>query len=167
MTPLKTYTMLKAANVGFTRHERSSPWCVSAGLDFAVRVYIKKNQAMKISTKAHGVLDYLMGLLLIVSPWLFGFANGGVAQWLPIVLGAMMLVMSLCTNYEAGAVKLISMRTHLGVDLAAGILLAASPWLFGFYEWVYLPHLVLGIAEIGASLLTSRTPYLRHSTTVS
>jgi hypothetical protein len=32
-----------------------------------------------ISTKTHGVLDYLMGLFLILSPWIFGFANGGAA----------------------------------------------------------------------------------------
>jgi hypothetical protein len=30
-----------------------------------------------ISTKLHGVLDYLVGIILIRSPWLFGFANRG------------------------------------------------------------------------------------------
>jgi hypothetical protein len=29
-----------------------------------------------ISTRTHGVIDHLTGLLLIAAPWLFGFANG-------------------------------------------------------------------------------------------
>ena len=111
-----------------------------------------------ISTKAHGVLDYMMGLLLIASPWIFGFATGGAEQWLPVILGAGAIVYSLLTNYEMGVAKTISMPTHLMLDLMSGILLAASPWLFGFADSVYLPHLILGIAEIGASLMTQKQP---------
>ena len=28
-----------------------------------------------IPTRAHGVLDYIVGLLLIASPWIFNFAG--------------------------------------------------------------------------------------------
>ncbi|HEX8332472.1 MAG TPA: SPW repeat protein [Segetibacter sp.] len=111
-----------------------------------------------ISTKAHGVLDYMMGVLLIASPWIFGFATGGAEQWVPVAVGAMALVYSLLTNYEMGAVRTISMSTHLTLDLLSGILLAASPWIFGFADTVYLPHLILGIAEIGAALMTQKNP---------
>ena len=111
-----------------------------------------------ISTKIHGILDYMMGLLLIASPWLFDFADGGAKQWVPIILGAGAIIYSLMTDYELGASKVISMPTHLMLDLMSGILLAASPWIFGFADEVYLPHLVLGIAEIGASLMTKREP---------
>jgi hypothetical protein len=114
-----------------------------------------------LSTKVHGVLDYLVGLLLIASPWLFGFTVGGVETWLPVVLGVAALIYSLLTNYELGAVKLISMPAHLTIDLLSGILLAVSPWLFGFSDRIYLPHLILGILEIGASLMTERVPYKR------
>ncbi|WP_147203692.1 SPW repeat domain-containing protein [Segetibacter aerophilus] len=111
-----------------------------------------------ISTKTHGVLDYLMGILLIASPWIFGFANGGAEQWIPIIVGAGALVYSLMTNYEMGVVKTLSMKTHLTLDLMAGILLAASPWIFGFSDRVSTPHLILGLLEIGASLVTKTTP---------
>lgn len=112
-----------------------------------------------ISTKTHGVLDYLMGAFLIVSPWVFGFANGSPAQSIPVILGVIMIVMSLFTNYEAGLFKSISMRTHLTMDIMSGIFLLLSPWLFNFYEVVYLPHLILGLAEVGAALMTSSIPY--------
>jgi hypothetical protein len=119
-----------------------------------------------ISTKTHGVLDYLMGIVLIASPWIFGFANGGAEQWIPIVLGAGALLYSLMTNYELGVFKTISMKTHLTLDIMSGILLAASPWIFGFADRVSTPHLILGILEIGAAMMTQSTPAnanMRHS----
>jgi hypothetical protein len=115
-----------------------------------------------LSTKAHGVMDYLMGILLIAAPWLLDFAQGGAETWIPVILGIAMIGLALMTDYEMGAMKALSMPTHLTIDLLSGILLAASPWLFGFAEYVYLPHLILGIAEIGASLITQKTPYHRN-----
>jgi len=47
---------------------------------------------------------------------------------------------------------------HLMLDTASGVLLAASPWLFGFADRVYLPHLLLGLFEIAASSMTRLTP---------
>ena len=111
-----------------------------------------------ISTKVHGYLDYAVGALLIAAPWLFGFAEGGAETWVPVILGVSAILYSLMTNYELGVTKGISMGTHLTLDLLSGVLLAASPWIFGFADYVYVPHLVLGILEIGASLLTSRKP---------
>ncbi len=111
-----------------------------------------------IPTRVHGIVDYLMGVVLIVAPWILGFADGGAEQWVPIILGAGTIVYSLMTDYELGVVKLIPMPTHLAIDLVAGILLAASPWLFGFADNVYWPHLILGILEIGASLMTQTRP---------
>jgi hypothetical protein len=111
-----------------------------------------------ISTKVHGVLDYLMGILLIASPWLFGFDRGGAETWIPVILGAGVIMYSLITAYEYGASKIISMPTHLTLDLIGGIFLAASPWLFGFSDYVYLPHLILGIGDVGAALMTEKTP---------
>jgi hypothetical protein len=108
-----------------------------------------------ISTKVHGVLDYMMGILLIASPWIFGFAGNNWATWIPCILGISMIIYSLATDYEPGLSDNISMRTHLTLDIVAGAMLAASPWIFGFANEVYLPHLILGIAEIGAAALTT------------
>lgn len=108
-----------------------------------------------ISTKVHGVLDYMMGVLLIASPWLFGFATNGWETWIPCILGASTIVYSLMTDYELGLSDNISMRTHLIIDAVSGILLAASPWIFGFADIVYLPHLVLGMIELVAVALTT------------
>jgi hypothetical protein len=111
-----------------------------------------------IPTRVHGMLDYVVGLLLIASPWVFNFARGGAETWVPVILGAAALVYSLFTNYELGAVKRLSVGTHLSLDLASGLVLAASPWIFGFSEFIYLPHLILGLFEIVAALMTKPVP---------
>lgn len=117
-----------------------------------------------IPTRIHGVLDYTMGLLLIAAPWLFGFAAGGAETWVPVVLGAGAIMYSIFTDYELGLVRTLSMPAHLAMDAASGLLLAASPWLFGFADYVYMPHLILGIVEIGAALMTEKTPRFARTT---
>src|SRR3712207_6815781 len=102
-----------------------------------------------------------MGALLIVAPYLLGFADGTAAQWIPQILGAALIGASLLTDYELGVVRVIPMPVHLFLDIAAGALLAVSPWLFGFADRVYWPHLILGLLEIGAGLMTRTVPDVR------
>jgi hypothetical protein len=111
-----------------------------------------------MTTRMHGVADYLVGVLLILSPYLLGFSDGSAAQWVPQLLGVAAIVYSLLTAYEWGALRVIPMPVHLGLDFASGVLLAASPWLFGFADRVFWPHLIIGLIEIGASLMTQTRP---------
>lgn len=111
-----------------------------------------------IPTRIHGMLDYLSGLLVAASPWIFGFADGGAKTWVPVVLGLGVILYSLTTDYELGLTKIIPMPIHLLLDLGGGAILAASPWIFGFADDVWAPHLILGLLEIGASLTTQTGP---------
>lgn len=111
-----------------------------------------------VSTRTHGLIDYVAGLVIAGSPWLFRFAEGGAAQWVPVAVGLLLLGSSLMTDYELGAVRMIPMPVHLGLDAVAGLLLAVSPWLFGFSALVWLPHLLLGSMEIMASFITRTVP---------
>jgi hypothetical protein len=110
-----------------------------------------------ISRKIHAVMDYIVGILLIAAPWIFGFSDIPAAKWTAIVVGVLLLLMSAVTDYEGGGVKMLPMRIHLIMDVIAGVFLAASPWLFHFSDDVYLPHLIVGILEIGAGLMTERS----------
>jgi hypothetical protein len=111
-----------------------------------------------ISTRTHGVLDYLAGALLIVAPYILDFADGTTAQWLPQISGAALIGAPLLTDYELGAVRMIPMPVHLLLDVTAGALLLTSPWLFGFADHVLWPHVVLGLFEIGVGSMTRTTP---------
>lgn len=112
-----------------------------------------------IPTKVHGMLDYLIGVLLIAAPWLLDFAAGGAETWVPVILGAGVILYSLFTDYELGMVRKLSVPAHLGLDIAGGLLLAVSPWLFGFSELVWAPHLIVGLIEIGTAMMTEKQPH--------
>ncbi|HEV2107110.1 MAG TPA: SPW repeat protein [Thermomicrobiales bacterium] len=111
-----------------------------------------------IPTRIHGILDYLLGALLILAPWLFDFSDAGAGTWLPVILGAGVIAYSLLTDYELGVLRQIPMSVHLMLDLGGGVLLAVSPWLFGFADEVSVPHVVFGLLEIGAALMTKTVP---------
>src|SRR5690606_25065849 len=122
------------------------------------KLFTKKMYIMRfIGRKFHAVLDYMVGILLIAAPWVLGFASIAPAMWTAVIIGIAIIAMSIFTDYEGGGVKAISMSTHLTMVVMAGIVLAASPLLFGFSDQVYLPHLVVGILEIGAGLFTVST----------
>jgi hypothetical protein len=107
-----------------------------------------------IPTRVHGVIDYLAAGLLIGAPVLLGFKRKDARTWIPIALGIGTIAYSALTDYEIGVVRIIPMPVHLKLDAANGALLAASPWLFGFADEVAAPHLMFGLFEIGASLVT-------------
>ena len=120
-----------------------------------------------IPTRIHGIMDYLMGLALIAAPWLFGFADEGAARWVPVILGAGVILYSLVTGYELALARLLPMPVHLALDAAGGLLLAASPWLFGFSDRVWIPHVAFGLLELGAAAMTRHQPERGRETRAS
>jgi hypothetical protein len=75
----------------------------------------------------------------------------------PVVLGIGLIAYSLFTNYELGVWKVAPMAVHNLIDIVAGTLLAASPWIFGFADEsanVWVPHVVVGLAAIFLGLTT-------------
>lgn len=102
------------------------------------------------------MLDYLVGIVLILSPWIFDFDRGGPETIVPVALGLATLIYSLFTAYEMGPIKLISFRAHLTMDAASGLFLMASPWLLNFHDTIVWPHVAFGILEITVVILTRR-----------
>jgi hypothetical protein len=111
-----------------------------------------------ITSRMHGMLDYPAGILLIAAPWIFGFSDvGGAAQTIPIVLGIVILLQSLITDYELSVADVLPLRAHLSMDVVLGAFLALSPFIFGFTDEganAWIPHVVAGLGLIGAGLLT-------------
>lgn len=112
-----------------------------------------------IPTRLHAPLDYIVGAVLIAAPWIFQFSDDAAATTVSIVLGIGLIVYSLFTNYELGVWKIAPMAVHNLIDVVAGALLAASPWIFGFADeganfWV--PFVVIGVAAIVLGLMTKQ-----------
>jgi hypothetical protein len=125
------------------------------------------NSIRFVPTSVHGIFDYIGGILLVAAPFVFGFYSvGGVAVFLPMVLGVGLILYSLLTNYERGipALRLIPMPVHLVFDFVASALLAASPFLFGFWHLapnVWLPHVIAGVGVILLVLVSQTHPQAR------
>jgi hypothetical protein len=112
-----------------------------------------------IPTKFHAPLDYIVGAALIASPWIFQFSEHTAATVVPIVLGIGLIAYSLITDYELGVWKVAPMAVHNLIDIAAGALLALSPWLFGFADdgtQFWAPFVVIGVAAIFLGLTTKQ-----------
>ncbi len=110
-----------------------------------------------IPTKLHAPLDYIVGAVLIAAPWIFQFSEDSAATAVSVVLGIGLIAYSLFTNYELGVWKVAPMAVHNVIDIVAGTVLAASPWVFGFADEsanVWAPHLVVGLAAIFLGLTT-------------
>jgi hypothetical protein len=110
-----------------------------------------------ISTKVHGMADYSTAGLLLSAPFIFGYELDSAEALVPMGLGGMTTVASLCTDYEMGVVPMIDMKTHIALDVMNGLFLAASPFIFGFSRkgvknW--LPHVLIGLGECAVALMT-------------
>ena len=120
-----------------------------------------------IPTRFHAPLDYIVGVALIAAPWIFQFSEHTAATIVPIVLGIGLIAYSLFTNYELGVWKVAPMAVHNLIDIAAGTVLALSPWIFGFADdganfWV--PFVVIGVAAIFLGLTTKQVGGYRYGT---
>ena len=121
-----------------------------------------------IPTFVHGIIDYVGGIALLAAPNLFGFADaGGAAVMIPRILGVIVLLQAISTRYELGVLKALPMKMHIMNDYIASLFLAASPWLFGFAngpsnQW--MPHLVVGILDFVATLMTQSEPRTTDAT---
>ena len=120
-----------------------------------------------IPTRLHAPLDYIVGAALIAAPWIFQFSEHRAATVVPIVLGIGLILYSLFTDYELGLWKVAPMAVHNLFDLVAGVVLAASPWIFGFSDNtanVWVPHLVVGVAAIFLGVTTKQQAGYRYRT---
>ncbi len=115
-----------------------------------------------IPTYIHGIFDYVGGIVLLFAPNIFGFSEmGGAAVIVPRVIGALVLMQAVLTDYEVGLLKILPMKVHLMNDYVASIFLALSPWIFGFATQaknVWMPHFVVGLLVFLLSLMTETAP---------
>jgi hypothetical protein len=105
-----------------------------------------------IPTMAHGVADYVVGIFVIALPFLFEFT--GNTRTVTIALGVVVLLYSLMTDYELGAVRFLRIRFHLLLDAVFGVVMLAMPFLFDVGSASRWPFYVVGIVAL---VLTATT----------
>ena len=81
---------------------------VASAVPFYVGIFIilselittsKMSPLKLVPMRIHLILDYITGIFLILSPWLFAFAGGSANAWLPhIIVGILVVGYALVTN---------------------------------------------------------------------
>jgi hypothetical protein len=105
----------------------------------------------------HAVLDYFVGLVLVLSPNLLGFADvGGAIPWIPRILGFMILLQAMMTDYELGVIKAVPIGIHLTTDYVMGLFIIGAPWFFGFSKLRVptMTHLIVGLLVLALTAMT-------------
>jgi len=86
---------------------------------------------MKILTpRMHGYLDYIVVVAFALAPTIFGFSP--VPTRISYALAVVHLLLTLCTAFPMGVLKLVPFTVHGGIELIVFIALLAMPWLFAF-----------------------------------
>jgi hypothetical protein len=113
-----------------------------------------------ISTRVHGIIDYLSAATLLLGPRLLNWDARLVAG--ATVMAVVLTLLSLATRYEMGAVRVIPMRVHLALDALSGLLIASLPFVL-FRDIDDSAKAVLigfGVFEILSGLMTRTQPSL-------
>ncbi|MFD2872390.1 hypothetical protein ACFS5N_07930 [Mucilaginibacter ximonensis] len=117
-----------------------------------------------ISKTAFGVLNYVIALVLIASPWAFGFthATNAGAVLLPIYLGWLTLIMAIFSQNPLGfrQLNVLPAQMHNLVDVLMGSFLMCLPFTYAFCNEVFWPHFLLGLALLIKGVFTQESPFL-------
>lgn len=114
-----------------------------------------------MKTRFHGLLDFIIAILLILLPNLLSFPEGAPTT-ISTAVGVAIIVVGLMTKYEWGIVKVVPMNVHLAIDILLGFFLIISPWAFDFVQIISWPFAVFGSVEIIIAILTLGRPYKLH-----
>ena len=85
-----------------------------------------------IPLRIHNILDYVGGVVLLLSPYLFDFSSVDSARNTFLFLGAGLILYSLITRYPYSIAKIIPLDVHMGLDVIAALALMVAPWALGY-----------------------------------
>lgn len=110
------------------------------------------------SLRAHNILDYLLGAIFILAPWIFGMTEITTARYLFVLSGSAILLYSLLTNYYYSLIRKVPLGVHMTLDSIIGVIMILSPALFGYRDLLndaqYAIHMLLGIVTLSLVALT-------------
>src|SRR4051794_26552541 len=103
-----------------------------------------------ISLNRHNLLDYAMGIFLLLCPFLFAFADIDVARYTFFISGFLVILYSLLTDYEYSVLKVSPLGVHMTLDVLIGAFIFLAPWILGYRGLLttgqeYL-HYIVGLA---------------------
>jgi hypothetical protein len=110
--------------------------------------------------RIHAAIEPLIGLVLILSPWIFGFSDANDAQTLCIVLGVIVIIAGAMTDWRVSLVRVIPLRVHFMTDLLVAAVLILAPFVLGYSSNGAATRftIIAGVLEAIAALSTRWDP---------
>jgi hypothetical protein len=105
----------------------------------------------------HGVVEYGVGALSILAPFLFSF-DSDTATVVSILLGAGIVVLGFVTESPTGVVRNLPIASHVVLDYVLSLVLIVAPFIFGFTDDAVATGYFIVIG-VGFILLTVATRY--------
>ncbi|MBX6327255.1 MAG: SPW repeat protein [Pseudolabrys sp.] len=102
-------------------------------------------------------VNVLLGAFLFLSPWIFGFSSEPAASWNAWLSGIVIVAL-------AAAALAAFAELEEWLNLIAGVWVALSPWLVGFWTDVAAMWLHIVIGVIVAVIAAARLWFLHHHT---
>lgn len=108
----------------------------------------------------HGLLEYVVGIVCIVAPFLLAFQSGA-AKAVGIIAGLLIIVVAAITTGSTSIVNSLPISVHILFDYALAAVLVASPFLFAFSAETAPTafFIALGVVHL---LVTIATRFLRE-----
>jgi hypothetical protein len=99
-----------------------------------------------IPTTAHGLADYIVGLIVMGLPFYFSWTGTSRAAF--VTLGLLVICYSLLTDYELGLVRVLRVRFHLLLDALFGVAMLAAPTLLHLPDDFRIPVYAIGVLSL-------------------
>jgi len=91
----------------------------------------RRVRSSSIPLAVHVVVEYGVGVLTILSPFLFSFDDDA-AKVLAVLIGAGILVLAVVSDAPTGLARTLPAASHVVLDYVIGLLLIVLPFVFGF-----------------------------------
>jgi len=99
---------------------------------------------MKLNSKIHGIIDYLVVVCLIAAPTLFQLPS--VTSLMTYTIAGIHLVLTATTNFEMGVIKIIPLKIHGIIELIVSVALVGIAFILGNIEGALARNFYLGFA---------------------
>ncbi len=111
-----------------------------------------------ISRAQHGILDWVYVPTVAAAPSLVKFAGDATPTRVARAISGAALVSTVFTRFEAGVIRVIPFKVHLGLDVAVSVFALAAPWLFGFNDDERARNTFVGVGLFGLLVASLTRP---------
>jgi hypothetical protein len=109
-----------------------------------------------VTLSLHVLLEYGIGVLSMLAPFLFSFDDDA-AKIVSVLVGAGILVLAVVTDAPTGIARTLPVASHVVLDYVISVFFIVAPFIFGFAgddTGATAYFLVIGIAYVMLAVLT-------------